>query len=94
MPTGPALKAALKLTATPCTRLSAQPRRALALAALVLSSLALSGCAVIAVADLAASAVIGVGGLAVDAAVGTAKIGGKVIGKTADVVLGSDTPAD
>jgi hypothetical protein len=54
---------------------------------------ALSGCTVLAVADVAASAVVGVGGLAVDAAVGTAKIGGKVIGKTADMVLGSDAPA-
>jgi len=54
---------------------------------------ALGGCTVLAVADAAASAVVGVGSLAVDAAVGTAKIGGKVIGKTADVVLGSDQPA-
>lgn len=80
-------------------RLSAPPRRTTALTArwcgLVLCSLVLSGCAVIAVADVAASAVVGVAGLAVDAAVGTAKIGGKVIGKTADVVLGSDAaPAD
>lgn len=59
----------------------------------VLLVAALSGCTVLAVADVAASAVVGVGGLAVDAAVGTAKIGGKIIGKTADVVLGSDTPA-
>ncbi|MBS3912618.1 MAG: hypothetical protein KGZ70_12505 [Hydrogenophaga sp.] len=67
----------------------------MALAALVLSSLTVSGCAVIAVADVAASAVVGVAGLAVDAAVGTAKIGGKVIGKTADVVLGSsDAPTE
>ena len=50
----------------------------------------LSGCAVIAVADVAASAVVGVAGLAVDAAVGTARIGGKVIGAGADAVLGSD----
>lgn len=88
------MKAVLKPTTT-TRRLSAQPRRAKALAALLVSSLALSGCAVIAVADLAASAVVGVGGLAVDAAVGTVKIGGKVIGKTADVVLGSsDAPAE
>ncbi len=53
----------------------------------------LSGCTVLAVADVAASAVVGTAGLVVDAAVGTAKIGGKVIGKTADVVLGSDEPA-
>jgi hypothetical protein len=52
--------------------------------------LALPGCTVLAVADVAASAVVGAAGLAVDAAVGTARIGGKVIGKTADVVMGSD----
>lgn len=51
---------------------------------------ALSGCTVLTVADMAASAVVGTAGLAVDAAVGTVKIGGKVIGKTADMVLGSD----
>jgi hypothetical protein len=39
--------------------------------------------------------VVGTAGLVVDAAVGTAKIGGKVIGKTADVVMGSDAaPAE
>jgi hypothetical protein len=42
---------------------------------------------------VAASAVVGAAGLAVDAAVGTARIGGKVIGKTADVVMGSDEAA-
>lgn len=52
--------------------------------------LLLSGCAVIAVADLAASVVVGTAGLAVDAAVGTARIGGKIIGAGADAVLGSD----
>jgi hypothetical protein len=54
---------------------------------------ALGGCTVLAVADVAASAVVGTAGLVVDAAVGTARIGGKVIGKTADVVLGSDEAA-
>jgi len=49
----------------------------------------LGGCAVVAVADAAASAVIGVGGLAVDAAVGTVRIGGKLIGAGADAALGS-----
>jgi hypothetical protein len=58
-----------------------------------LLALCLSGCTVLAVADVAASAVVGVGVLAVDAAVGTARIGGKVIGKTADLVLGSDEAA-
>jgi hypothetical protein len=57
---------------------------------LIACALALPGCAVLAVADLAASAVVGTAGLVVDAAVGTVKIGGKVIGKTADVVFGSD----
>jgi hypothetical protein len=76
--------------------LTAPPRRATAAlvrwCGLVLcgASLALSGCTVLAVADVAASAVVGTAGLAVDAAVGTAKLGGKVIGKTADMVLGSD----
>jgi hypothetical protein len=50
----------------------------------------LSGCAVLAVADVAASAAAGAAGLAVDATIGAAKIGGKVIGKTADVLLGGD----
>ena len=54
---------------------------------------ALGGCTVLAVADVAASAVVGTAGLVVDAAVGTARIGGKVIGKTADVVLGSEEAA-
>jgi hypothetical protein len=49
----------------------------------------LSGCAVVAVADVAASVVVGTAGLAVDAAVGTARIAGKAVGKTADLVLGS-----
>lgn len=68
--------------------------RALALltrwGAMGLLGVALGGCTVLAVADVAASAVVGVGGLAVDAAVGTAKIGGKIIGKTADAVLDDD----
>jgi hypothetical protein len=50
----------------------------------------LGGCAVIAVADVAASIAVGTAGLAVDAAVGTAKIAGKVVGKSADLVFGSD----
>jgi hypothetical protein len=63
-------------------------QRALLLGTLAVS-LTLSGCAVIAIADTAASAVIGVGGLVVDAAVGTVRIGGKVVGAGADLVLGS-----
>lgn len=54
------------------------------------SCLLLSGCAVVAVVDVAASAVVGVAGLAVDAVVGTAKIGGKIIGAGADAALDSD----
>jgi hypothetical protein len=65
-------------------------QRVAGVAALLLSLGSLSGCAVVAVADTAASAVIGVGGLVVDAAVGTVRIGGKVIGAGADAVLGSD----
>jgi hypothetical protein len=57
---------------------------------LVVGVPALGGCAVIAVADVAASVVVGTAGLAVDAAVGTAKIAGKAVGKTADLVFGSD----
>ena len=57
---------------------------------LIAGALVLPGCTVLAVADLAASAVVGTAGLVVDAAVGTAKIGGKVIGKTADLVLGAN----
>lgn len=81
---------------TPSNALPAPSRIRRLVAALgLVSCVALSGCAVIAVADMAASAVVGVAGLAVDAAVGTARIGGKVIGKTADVVLGADeVPAD
>lgn len=85
------------MNTTVLNRLSAPQRTRLAATVLwlVVSSAALSGCAVVAVADLAASAAVGVAGLAVDAAVGTVKIGGKVIGKTADVVLGSgDAPAE
>lgn len=58
--------------------------------AVFLSLPLLGGCAVIAVADVAASAVVGVAGLAVDAAVGTVRIGGKIVGAGADAVLGSD----
>lgn len=56
--------------------------------------LQLPGCAVIVVADVAASAAVGAAGLAVDATIGAAKIGGKVIGKTADVILGGDEKKD
>ncbi|MGJ7544531.1 hypothetical protein [Variovorax sp. LT1R16] len=53
----------------------------------------LGGCAVVAVT----STVVGVGasavGLAADAVVGTVRIGGKVIGATADAVLPGDGDA-
>lgn len=51
---------------------------------------ALSGCAVVAVADAAVSVTAGVVGLAADAAIGTVKIVGKGVGKTVDAVLGDD----
>lgn len=81
------------MNTTETNRLSAPQRTRLVAAVLLLvvSSVALSGCAVVAVADLAASAAVGVAGLAVDAAVGTVKIGGKIIGAGADAALGSDS---
>lgn len=60
------------------------------LAAVSVLGLSLPGCAVFAVADVAASAAVGTAGLAVDATLGAVKIGGKVIGKTADMILGGD----
>jgi hypothetical protein len=65
-------------------------RRLLPWLFLALGVPAMGGCAVIAVADVAASVVVGTAGLAVDAAVGTAKIAGKAVGKTADLMFGSD----
>lgn len=62
--------------------------------ALGVCGLLLSGCAVVAVVDVAASAVVGVAGLAVDAAVGTARIGGKLIGAGADAALDPDEAED
>lgn len=60
------------------------------LAAVSVLGLSLPGCAVVAVADVAASAAVGTAGLAVDATLGAVKIGGKVIGKSADMILGGD----
>jgi hypothetical protein len=51
-----------------------------------LVSLSLSGCAVIAVADVAATVAMGAIGLAADAAIGTVRIAGKVVGATSDAV--------
>ena len=84
----------MKPSHRPPVNAPALPRRGRALGSLLLVSLlVLPGCTVLAVADVAASAVVGTAGLVVDAAVGTARIGGKVIGKTADVVLGPDEVA-
>jgi hypothetical protein len=74
------------LAAHPC----ATPKRLQRWAAVLLLAPVLQGCAVLAVADVAASVVVGTAGLAVDAAVGTAKMAGSVVGKTADVVFGTD----
>ncbi|MEY4978637.1 MAG: hypothetical protein RLZZ352_907 [Pseudomonadota bacterium] len=60
------------------------------LLAVLLCAVGLSGCTVLAVVDTAASAAVGVAGVAVDAAVGTVKLGGKVVGKATDAVLGTD----
>lgn len=52
----------------------------------LLVSLGLPGCAVIAVADIAATVAVNTVGLAADAAIGTVRIAGKVVGATADAV--------
>lgn len=75
------------LSNTPIRTVAGRVRLALALG---VASLLLSGCAVVAVVDVAASAVVGVAGLAVDAVVGTARIGGKLIGAGADAALDPD----
>ena len=59
---------------------------------LLASSMGLSGCAVIAVMDTAASVAVGAVGLAADAAVGTARIAGKAVGAAADAVLPDKKP--
>jgi hypothetical protein len=64
----------------------------LLLCVLVTGSLSLSGCAVIAVVDTAASLAMGAVGLAADAAVGTARIAGKAVGAAADAVLPDKKP--
>jgi hypothetical protein len=58
----------------------------------VAGSLSLSGCAVIAVVDTAASLAVGAVGLAADAAVGTVRIAGKAVGAAADAVLPDKKP--
>ncbi len=62
------------------------------LLASALLSVLLSGCAVIAVVDTAASLAIGTVGLVGDAAIGTARIAGKAAGAAADAVLPSSKP--
>jgi hypothetical protein len=59
---------------------------------LLASSLSLSGCAVIAVVDTAASLAVGAVGLAANAAVGTVRIAGKAVGAAADAMLPDKKP--
>lgn len=61
-------------------------RRALLVAATVAAT-QLSGCAVIAVADTAATLAVKGAGLAADAAIGTVRLTGRVVGAAADVAL-------
>ena len=49
----------------------------------------MSGCAVVAVADSAASLVVGTVELVGEAALGTARVAGKAVGAAADAVLPS-----
>ena len=59
----------------------------LAATALLAASLSMSGCAVVAVADSAASLVVGTVELVGEAALGTARVAGKAVGAAADAVL-------
>ncbi|MDQ6880855.1 MAG: hypothetical protein M3150_02030 [Pseudomonadota bacterium] len=56
------------------------------------TSTLLSGCAVIAVADTAASIAVQGVGLAADAAIGTVRITGRAIGAAADIMLPGAQP--
>lgn len=58
-------------------------------ALLLTASALLSGCAVIAVVDTAASLAIGTVGLVGDAAIGTVRLTGKAVGAAADALLTS-----
>jgi hypothetical protein len=62
------------------------------LARIALATLAccLGGCAIVTVADTAASLAVSGVGLAADAAVGAVKITGKAVGAAADAVLPGD----
>ena len=64
-----------------------QPKFKLAAIALLIASFSLSGCAVVAVADTAASLVVGTVELVGEAAIGTARVAGKAVGAAADAVL-------
>ncbi|GAC1605713.1 MAG: hypothetical protein NVS3B2_12430 [Ramlibacter sp.] len=63
------------------------PMRLVALLAVTVAASQLAGCAVIAVADTAATLAVKGVGLAADAAIGTVRITGRVVGATADAVL-------
>jgi hypothetical protein len=64
-----------------------KPMFKLAATALLAASLSMSGCAVVAVADSAASLVVGTVELVGEAALGTARVAGKAVGAAADAVL-------
>ena len=64
-----------------------KPMFKLAATALLAASLSMSGCAVVAVADSAASLVVGTVELVGEAALGTARVAGKAVGAAADPVL-------
>lgn len=64
-------------------------RGRLLLAALAAIGL-VSGCAVVAVADTAATVTVKAAGVAADTAIGAAKITGQAVGAAADAAFGSD----
>jgi hypothetical protein len=57
------------------------------LAAALATTVALSGCAVVAVADVAATVAVKTVGLAADATIGTARLAGRAVGAAADAVI-------
>jgi hypothetical protein len=64
-----------------------KPMIKLATITLLAAPLLLSGCAVVAAADSAASLVVGTVELVGEAALGTARVAGKAVGAAADAVL-------
>ena len=64
-----------------------KPMIKLAAISLLVASLSMSGCAVVAVADSAASLVVGTVELVGEAALGTARVAGQAVGAAADAVL-------